>query len=111
MSDFPVVQITAFTHTGNLRDSNEDSIAVGQWVRNRSMTTPHQWRFALEDPICCVVADGMGGHAAGEIASQHVASRLGGHALERGDLQAMGSLLQAINAELYDLMKSDASRA
>lgn len=111
MSDFPIVHITAFTHRGKVRDSNEDSIAVGQWVRNRSMATPHQWRFALEDPISCVVADGMGGHAAGEIASQHVASRLGQHVSERGDLPAMGSLLQEINAELYDLMKSDPSRA
>jgi serine/threonine protein phosphatase PrpC len=111
MSDYPIVQITAFTHKGRVRDGNEDSIAVDQWVRNRSMATPHQWQFAFESAVCCVAADGMGGHAAGEVASRHVASRLSEQSAALDGAEAVGTLLHEINAELYDVMRRDPSYA
>lgn len=109
MGTNPIVHITAITHKGLVRDGNEDSIAVGQWVRTRTMETPHQWRFALEGPVCCIVADGMGGHAAGEVASRHAASRLGELCSGIGNAEAVENALQKINAELYDLMNRDSS--
>jgi serine/threonine protein phosphatase PrpC len=110
MASIAHVQITAFTHQGRVRDSNEDTIAVGSWVRNRSMSVPYQLRLALETPLICVVADGMGGHAAGEIASEHVAVRLSQEASQISDLEHLGSILQKINGELYELMKVEPSR-
>lgn len=110
MSEQYNIGITAMTHQGAVRSENEDSIAVGTWVRNKPMRMPHQWHFALEEPVCCVVADGMGGHAAGEVASQHVAQRLSQAGPDCGDAKAIHSLLLQINAELYEQMKADSSR-
>jgi len=110
MSEQYIIGVTAMTHQGAVRSENEDSIAVGAWVRNKPMRMPHQWRFALEEEVCCVVADGMGGHAAGEVASQHVAQRLSQAVAGCGDAAAIQSLLLQINAELYEQMKADSSR-
>jgi serine/threonine protein phosphatase PrpC len=109
MTAGPTVQITAFTHQGLVRDCNEDTIAIGQWARNVPMSTPHQWRHAFEAPVICVVADGMGGQAAGEIASQHVATRLSQEVVHIANPEKLGAFLQTINSELYDLMSRDAS--
>jgi serine/threonine protein phosphatase PrpC len=110
MDTVATVQVTAFTHQGRVRDSNEDTIAVGPWVRNQPMSIPHQWRLALETPFLCLVADGMGGQAAGEIASQHVAVRLTQEASQITGTDQLGFLLQKINAELYELMAAEPSR-
>lgn len=46
------VAVTSFTHTGNIREHNEDNVLVD------------------ESSGLCIVADGMGGHQAGEVASK-----------------------------------------
>jgi PPM family protein phosphatase len=99
-----IVQITALTHQGRVRQNNEDSILVGNWVRNAPMSKIHQWRLALEDPVVCLIADGMGGHAAGEVASQHVASRISVALPNFINTDNINTTLHEINAELYDLM-------
>ena len=34
------LRATAFTHRGAVRASNEDTIAVGDWITSRSMPAP-----------------------------------------------------------------------
>ncbi len=36
------VKITAMTHRGNIRESNEGAIAVDRWIRSASMGKPQQ---------------------------------------------------------------------
>ena len=75
------------TETGKVRRHNEDAILV------------------REDLGLWVVADGMGGHSAGEYASGLIVARLG--ALKREGsvyafVEAIEDSLQQVNAELRD---------
>jgi PPM family protein phosphatase len=95
---------TAFTHQGAVRASNEDTIAVGDWITSEPMAAPVVLEHATAAPLICLVADGMGGHAAGEVASRTVAERLSRRAAEATDEAAMTRLLHETNDELFGLM-------
>jgi serine/threonine protein phosphatase PrpC len=100
-------RITAFTHRGRLRANNEDTIAVGDWVSTVDMSGPEQSLHDLSTPLLCVVADGMGGHRAGEVASRYVTRRLAGEPDELADARAAADTLKTIDAELYRAMAGD----
>src|SRR5712692_11433711 len=76
MDAAPLIEVTAFTHRGLVRDGNEDSITVAGWVSDVAMSGLRRSRHELTEPVLCAVADGMGGHAAGEIASRYAIKRL-----------------------------------
>jgi PPM family protein phosphatase len=110
MPESNVVQITAFTHQGRVRKGNEDTIGVGDWVRNIPMSKPRQWRSELDGSyLMCVVADGMGGHAAGEIASQLVVNRIREESPHVLSKEQLAVILQSINSEIYHMMTVDRS--
>ncbi|MGH6944556.1 MAG: serine/threonine-protein phosphatase, partial [Geminicoccaceae bacterium] len=67
------LRATAFCHVGAVREHNEDAIAVADWITGESTAAPRVIEQGLGAPILCLVADGMGGHAAGEVASRTVA--------------------------------------
>jgi len=101
----PVAQVCAFTHRGRVRAKNEDTIVVGAWISPPEMDAPHVVRQPL--PLLCAVADGIGGHRAGEVASRYAAFRLaqaGAHLLTA---QRMRETLARVNAELYAEMTKD----
>jgi serine/threonine protein phosphatase PrpC len=99
------LQATAFTHEGAVRAVNEDTIAVGDWVMSEPMTAPQAFALEIAGPVICLVADGMGGHAAGEVASREVAERLAKRAGRAVDAPALAKLLADVNAELFELMR------
>ena len=85
------LRATAFTHQGAARARNEDTIAVADWIASESMAGPVVLEHALAQPVVCLVADGMGGHAAGDVASRSVAERLARRAAEATDEAALGA--------------------
>jgi PPM family protein phosphatase len=103
---------TAFTHRGAVRPGNEDAIAVGDWLSaGGSMAEPAVVERALSRgaaPVACLVADGLGGHAAGDVASRHAALRLAARvaagAADDGDVLA--ALLREVDAELDGLARA-----
>ncbi len=105
----PQLEVTAFTHQGRVRDSNEDSITVAGWVSDVAMSGLRRSRHELTEPVLCAVADGMGGHAAGEIASRYAIKRLAAEPFAGSEASAVAGVLAAINAELYQTMAADRS--
>jgi serine/threonine protein phosphatase PrpC len=99
------LQATAFTHQGAVRAANEDTIAVGAWVMSEPMAAPQAFALEIARPVICLVADGMGGHAAGEVASRVVAERLTEQAGRAVDAPAVAKLLADVHAELFELMR------
>lgn len=72
----PCLQAAALTHLGKRRARNEDCLAFAGEILNEPMTEPRLVLHRLATPSVCVVADGMGGHPAGDIASRLIAERL-----------------------------------
>jgi serine/threonine protein phosphatase PrpC len=96
---------TAFTHQGAVRASNEDTIAVGDWITSEPMAAPVRLEHTVAAPLICLVADGMGGHAAGEVASRTVAEHLSRRAVDATDEAGLAALLRDADAELFALMQ------
>ena len=63
------IEAAGITHRGTVRENNEDCIAIGYWLSQETMEAARVFEHALDLPFACVVADGMGGHNAGEVAS------------------------------------------
>jgi PPM family protein phosphatase len=99
------LRATAFTHQGAVRPANEDTIAIGDQVINEPMAAPAAFELEVAQPVLCLVADGMGGHAAGEVASRVVAERLAAQASRTQDEADLANLLVEVDAELFELMR------
>ena len=102
------VNCAAFTHQGLKRSNNEDSILCDGWVRNKPMSAPF---LVLDDCVLtnvCVfaVADGLGGHSSGEIASQFVVSRISNLIGNQVNEESLSKELQSIHRELFDISSS-----
>src|SRR5215813_12256172 len=104
----PLIEVNAFTHQGRRRADNEDSITVGGWVSDVAMSGPRRSRHELTAPFLVAVADGMGGHAAGEVASRYAIKRLAAESFADGEADVAATLV-AINAELYQTMAAEPS--
>lgn len=64
------ITITAFTDTGYQRSDNQDALLVGGWVCQSAVGTLVSMSFDPTSVFVCAVADGMGGHAGGDLASR-----------------------------------------
>ena len=95
---------TAFTHVGAVRARNEDTVAVDDWVMSQSMDAPMTLQRVVLTPLVCLVADGLGGHAGGDVASRFVAERLTERAAKAHDAASLEALLRAVDAALLAAM-------
>lgn len=81
----------ALTDTGRVRAHNEDTV--------------------LAEPPLFVVADGLGGHEAGEVASSIAVETLRDHAPRRADAAALARAVKAANKEVLRAAKEGVGRA
>jgi serine/threonine protein phosphatase PrpC len=98
---------TVFTHVGAVRAGNEDAVAVAERIWAGSMAAPEVVERDVRRPVLALVADGMGGHAAGEVASRAVAEFLVDQADRATDEASVAALLREANEELFGLMRQD----
>lgn len=107
----PLVHVCAFTHRGRVRTRNEDTVAIGSWISPPEMAAPHVIRQPLASPLLCAVADGMGGHRAGDVASRHATFRLAQAGAALVTAQRVRETLARIDGELQEASAKDASLA
>lgn len=70
------VTTTVLTHPGSVRQQNEDRVGVFGWRSPTSVPAPIVLRTASAQPLVVVVADGLGGHLAGEVAAEMAVTEL-----------------------------------
>lgn len=103
--------VTAITHRGRIRPRNEDTVAVGRWICNGSMDEPRVFAPSSARPFVCLVADGIGGHAAGDVASRRAAEFLAEAAPDSADAAALADALRRLNRVLFEATARDRALA
>jgi PPM family protein phosphatase len=96
------VEVSVITHDGLVREHNEDSVVVGPWTTCATVTTaPATFALPLVDPVVIAVADGLGGHPAGEVASSVAVQTLARLAPQLNDADAVREAVEACNRMVF----------
>ena len=96
------VAVSAVSHPGLLRERNEDSLVVGPWTLCASVTeSPQTLVFPLGTPLVVAVADGLGGHPGGDVASALVARRIASIGPALDGEEAVRAVLNVCNRAVY----------
>ncbi|MBY3158982.1 serine/threonine-protein phosphatase [Rhizobium laguerreae] len=97
-----ILRYAAITHRGRVRDGNEDAVfAVGAILRGDEDVRSGTVSFGRQGVF--MIADGMGGHARGEIASNHALEYLKTNINRFPSVDWEARILGA-NDEIFDLM-------
>jgi PPM family protein phosphatase len=100
--------VTSVTDRGLRREGNEDCFVVGSEVTQEAVTEVLVRAMEIEQPVLCMVADGMGGHASGEVASRFVSERFAEAVVSLApDVEAVAKAVEAVNLELSAHMQTD----
>lgn len=101
----PHLLISGHTHPGMTGKNNEDTFAYSSYVLKDSETTP---------VLLAIVADGIGGHQAGEVASQMAVTIVTNAVAESDATDPVGTLhtgLTAANDAIYRKGREDLNKA
>jgi protein phosphatase len=96
--------IAAQTHPGMSGKNNEDSFAVSACVKDDGRNTP---------VVLAVLSDGIGGHRAGEVASEMAVNRISQRVVESDGKQILETIrfaIQEAGQEIYEHAQADETR-
>jgi serine/threonine protein phosphatase PrpC len=94
------VTATVITSRGRGRPANEDRIGVFGWLSPVELTAPMMMQSFTVEPLVVAVADGLGGHRAGEVASEIAITRLLAEQGKLTDADALAERYQDIHANV-----------
>ena len=96
------------THRGQCREHNEDGVAINNDIYTGDMSEPILQTYEFNQAIALLLADGMGGHQCGEIASRWTLETLAPLISETGLSKAnLITQIQAVNRGLFEQMQSN----
>lgn len=102
-----MIEVAAYTNQGLVRKKNEDTILVSNWISPAEMEEPHILKVDVEaQPLLLLVADGMGGHAAGEVASKFIVEAIS-ERFHENKFESLALDLNAVNKKLGVLSLTD----
>lgn len=99
----PTWTIAAFTHRGRVRPHNEDTVGIGNRILTDDMDAP----LVITTQTGCallMIADGMGGHAHGAMASRAVLDYLVAAADRLSDPASCAEVIEEANQQLFKIM-------
>ena len=101
-------QVWAATHVGHVRLANEDRCCVGDWISDGQNAS---WRGVVDSASgWAVIADGMGGHDAGELASELTIRTIMGLIKGVQSEFDVARILERANDRIYEEMHGDHGR-
>jgi len=103
-----IVTGAALTNVGSSRTSNQDCILAGIWSEQCSMSVPYTFEFSDAVGEVVLVADGMGGHRAGEHASRVAVEAFLSKESALQNPEELSGFLRIINRTVFDLAAKDA---
>lgn len=96
------VRAVALTGRGRVRTANEDAVMVFEWISQAPRPHLVELRAGATAPLLCAVADGMGGHPAGRLASALALELTAQQYPEWTDQAALRAGLVLVNTALHD---------
>ena len=108
-----IVQISALTHRGLHRVTNEDCIGIGGWMRNVSEDAPVEFSLKMLPKTFLLIADGLGGHQSGALASQIAIASLSQALCEPTSISenSVAQILSKTNREIWTLLAGERQHA
>src|SRR5271165_1180056 len=103
-----MLRVTAVTHRGAVRRQNEDTIAIDGFCSSAYEGAPIECRIRGDRLVSCLIADGLGGHAAGARASA-LAARIISDATRSSEPESIVGGFMEANMALYDEMSHSAA--
>lgn len=97
--------IAAFTHRGRVRPGNEDTVAIGTRILTDDMDAPLVMKAPSDSCLLLMIADGMGGHAHGAMASRAVLDYLVAGIDRLSNPASCAEAIEEANQHLYELMQ------
>ena len=104
----PYLTVTALSHTGLIREHNEDSLVAGPWTLCGTVTeNPQTLVFPLGSPLVVAAADGIGGQPGGEVASALTVRQLAALGPSLGSEDAVRDAVNLCNHAVYSAAERD----
>jgi serine/threonine protein phosphatase PrpC len=103
------IQVAALTHKGLQRETNEDCVGVAGWLRNVSDIRPLEMTLTVGEDSFVMVADGVGGHVSGSLASEMAVANITQRFCSASELSedTIATSLHDANRHIWHLLASE----